>query len=466
MGRRRGNSGIIFGIGALVGAGATIYGLMKKNDIKKAISSCREYTPSDYDDLLDFAGEDYIGHAHNIYCRVVPCIATLISCAGLINILENKDDIEKYISEIAIPELESTDMQTEHAADFIYDTIEQVNSKCLTYLYSSRPANFEMLENNLRSYLKQSDFEGIWKDILILSLTLVSKTNAALCSEFCKIGSMFDIDQNQISSILMDAGLEKQYIKFVPFPFEMFSVYDILDFYDDPIDFDYNLASFPVHLVYCRIIPAIAELASLASGYELLGNESDINKYSVSLQLNYAHLIPIETITPFVTQTIRQISSANETRRASIQNVIRQCLSSFGMQDEAQFLEKAISMTANIKENGWFVFYSVSRFNSQELMYIISRTDYRNVKLDFDGFKKESTTKGAGPDLKKDYLKALGLGPDATLEEVKKAYREMSKKFHPDVISGKDLDEEFIAFATERFRKIQEAFEYLKENMG
>lgn len=51
-----------------------------------------------------------------------------------------------------------------------------------------------------------------------------------------------------------------------------------------------------------------------------------------------------------------------------------------------------------------------------------------------------------------EYYKTLGLTPDATLEEVKIAYRKLSKKFHPDLNDGDK-------FFEERFKEIQEAYE-------
>jgi len=48
----------------------------------------------------------------------------------------------------------------------------------------------------------------------------------------------------------------------------------------------------------------------------------------------------------------------------------------------------------------------------------------------------------------------LGLKPGATLQEIKTAYRKLSKKFHPDVNQGD-------SFFEERFKEIQEAYEKL-----
>jgi curved DNA-binding protein CbpA len=54
----------------------------------------------------------------------------------------------------------------------------------------------------------------------------------------------------------------------------------------------------------------------------------------------------------------------------------------------------------------------------------------------------------------KDYYYILGLKQTASTEEVKKAYRKLSLKFHPDKNDGDE-------FFTERFKEIQEAYETL-----
>lgn len=56
----------------------------------------------------------------------------------------------------------------------------------------------------------------------------------------------------------------------------------------------------------------------------------------------------------------------------------------------------------------------------------------------------------------KDYYYFLGVKPSSSLEEIKKAYRKLSLKYHPD----KNENDEFFA---ERFREIQEAYETLSD---
>lgn len=56
---------------------------------------------------------------------------------------------------------------------------------------------------------------------------------------------------------------------------------------------------------------------------------------------------------------------------------------------------------------------------------------------------------------KKDYYEVLGVSKDASQEEIKKAYRSLAKKYHPDVSSDPN--------ATEKFAEIQVAYDCLSD---
>ena len=58
----------------------------------------------------------------------------------------------------------------------------------------------------------------------------------------------------------------------------------------------------------------------------------------------------------------------------------------------------------------------------------------------------------------------IQIDPTATDEEIKKAYRRMAKKYHPDLVN--DLGEDVKKSATEKFRSINEAYESLKKQRG
>ena len=60
--------------------------------------------------------------------------------------------------------------------------------------------------------------------------------------------------------------------------------------------------------------------------------------------------------------------------------------------------------------------------------------------------------------------KILEIDKNATNNEVKKAYRKMVKKHHPDKL--RHLGEEHLKGAEEKFRKIQQAYEQIQKERG
>jgi len=85
---------------------------------------------------------------------------------------------------------------------------------------------------------------------------------------------------------------------------------------------------------------------------------------------------------------------------------------------------------------------------------------FRIDRLDFESVK--------APYLKnidRDWAyKSLEIETTATNDEIKKAYRNMAKKYHPDKVN--DLGEEVKKSATEKFRSVNEAYENLKKQRG
>ena len=61
------------------------------------------------------------------------------------------------------------------------------------------------------------------------------------------------------------------------------------------------------------------------------------------------------------------------------------------------------------------------------------------------------------------HYEVLGISPSASDEDVRKAYRELAREYHPDTVVSKGLPEEFVNFAKKRFQEIQASYEAIKQ---
>lgn len=94
-----------------------------------------------------------------------------------------------------------------------------------------------------------------------------------------------------------------------------------------------------------------------------------------------------------------------------------------------------------------------------ELQTIVSISEYLGIQQpDFNSLKAMYFRDGSS-----DY-KILEIEPSATDDEVKKAYRRMAVKFHPDKVAA--LGEEVQRAANEKFRAVQEAYEHIRKQRG
>jgi DnaJ like chaperone protein len=78
----------------------------------------------------------------------------------------------------------------------------------------------------------------------------------------------------------------------------------------------------------------------------------------------------------------------------------------------------------------------------------ISDSDYQSIQAMFV------------PDTDADY-KILEIAPSASNDELKKAYRRMAMKYHPDKVSH--LGEDFQNAAKEKFQRVNQAYENIKK---
>lgn len=103
--------------------------------------------------------------------------------------------------------------------------------------------------------------------------------------------------------------------------------------------------------------------------------------------------------------------------------------------------------------------------------------EYERIKAHFTGASKASGSYNqsynyygggaAAPseNLIKKYTAVLGVSEDASLAEVKKAYRKLVKEYHPDKLAASGMPEDYMEFANQKIREINEAYEYLEKNL-
>ena len=108
------------------------------------------------------------------------------------------------------------------------------------------------------------------------------------------------------------------------------------------------------------------------------------------------------------------------------------------------------------------------------ILYLLWRYVYSPYKKRFDfgryygqgqqsrGEKAQGkTSQRERPDIQDPYS-TLGIDNKATKEEIRKAYKELVNRYHPDKVQH--LGEEFRQLAEKRFKEIQQAYQHLTKD--
>ncbi len=90
--------------------------------------------------------------------------------------------------------------------------------------------------------------------------------------------------------------------------------------------------------------------------------------------------------------------------------------------------------------------------------------DYGGIYFRHFGNSSQHSYEGTTATSRKDPYKVLGIEDFVTDDEVKKAYRKLALKYHPDKVEG--LGDEIKRNAEAQFREIQEAYESIKKMRG
>jgi DnaJ like chaperone protein len=116
-----------------------------------------------------------------------------------------------------------------------------------------------------------------------------------------------------------------------------------------------------------------------------------------------------------------------------------------------------------------------SRLQLLHFLFGIAKADGQVTKLEVEEIRKISSYLYINPndfesikamfyDASDNAYKILELTKSASNDELKKAYRKMAKKYHPDKVQ--DLGEAHVKGAKEKFQNIQNAYESIKNERG
>lgn len=175
------------------------------------------------------------------------------------------------------------------------------------------------------------------------------------------------------------------------------------------------------------------------------------------------------------------IKADGKTRQSEldyVRNFIRQNFGASAVDEAMQMLNRFISQDVNIYQVGPQIAQYMNYSQRLQLLHYLAQI--ANADGEFSkseksvieaigaviGLSEEDVSSLVAMFYKETNAayKVLEVSPDATDDEVRKAYRKMAMKYHPDKVAtlGADVQKA----ATEKFRQIQEAYEAIKAERG
>ena len=170
----------------------------------------------------------------------------------------------------------------------------------------------------------------------------------------------------------------------------------------------------------------------------------------------------IEAVEAFMHNDLQLDTSSRETA----QNIFRQAVNSpesfdaFAQQFYTVFHNqpRIIDLMMDVLLRVSFADDRIS--DPEEDLLISAARIFRYSKTDFDRMRSRYV-KQTHPS-----YAVLKCDETATNEEIKKQYRKLVTEYHPDKIASKGLPEEFVKFANDKFREVQQAYETVRKERG
>jgi DnaJ like chaperone protein len=200
--------------------------------------------------------------------------------------------------------------------------------------------------------------------------------------------------------------------------------------------------------------------------------EQPINDYGRSLNF-ITHLIGI----------LMSIAKADGRLSTHEINAIEKAFLNFGFRGEdLNFIRNLIKQTSKVNLNLQDICYEYKQYSNYEerlsllrIVYLVAYADkvlhpgeerainriIGYLEIDSDDALE---IRGEFCDAYDKHYNILGISRSASIEDIKKAYRTLSKKYHPDRVSH--LGDEFAKLANDKFQTINKAYKEVRQEKG
>ncbi len=141
---------------------------------------------------------------------------------------------------------------------------------------------------------------------------------------------------------------------------------------------------------------------------------------------------------------------------ASLESLLQEFKSTFAYEPRLILLElvyQILYTKTEVPENELQIARNIASYLD------ISAYDQRTIEAKYRYREQRRQTVGEGN--AEQYYAVLGLDTSADIEEIKKAYRKLSMKYHPDKV--RHLGEEFRTIAEQKMKEINAAYDYFKK---
>lgn len=174
------------------------------------------------------------------------------------------------------------------------------------------------------------------------------------------------------------------------------------------------------------------------------------------------------------------IKADGKTRTSELETVRRILMSNFGpveTEEAMDILDRLLVQDINEREVAAQIDRNMNYSSKLELLHILFMITYADGEvspeeldllqrmsaafgisyIDFDAIRAPYTRKNDSAWA----YKALGIDASASDEDIKRAYRKMAMKYHPDKLAG--LGEDVKKTGEEKFRAVKDAYDFLKK---